>query len=399
VAALLLAVFPALAGAQTRVAVVPLGEGDDLKVALQVARSIRSVLRSKGQAALDPARILRPIQGSPAEHLTRGEERFQAGLALYDGLEFKKAEAAFLDAARELRSAIERGGQPRGYVRTLHYLGASCLFDSRKAAALSHFSDAIAFAPSERPDAKVFSPEVVAAFDEAGRAARGTLKVSLRGNEVGEVIVNRRWRGVSPVALTGLAPGHQLVEVRRAGRAPVLLWKKISAGGEATAEVELSLPESQAAYRSAEASALKELAEGKPGAGVASLLGLLQAGAVVLVSRQDGTTRAAWAEGGAWTRRYQGKVEEGREPVFAEGLLAAGAVASGCQSSSECVAGEACSSGRCVAGASGSTPIYRRWWFWTAIGAVAAGATVGLVVGLKGRQQEWTAELAPRGGL
>jgi hypothetical protein len=25
-------------------------------------------------------------------------------------------------------------------------------------------------------------------------------------------------------------------------------------------------------------------------------------------------------------------------------------------------------------------PVYKRWWFWTAIGAVAAGAAVGIVL-------------------
>jgi tetratricopeptide (TPR) repeat protein len=33
-----------------------------------------------------------------------------------------------------------------------------------------------------------------------------------------------------------------------------------------------------------------------------------------------------------------------------------------------------------------SPPIYERWWFWAAIGAVAVGATVGIVLATSGKQ-------------
>jgi hypothetical protein len=391
--ALLVALVPSAAVAQ-RVAVVPLGEGDDRKASVRVARAIRAALKAKGQQAIDPARALRPLPGAPDEALARGEERFRAGLALYDSLEFKKAEAAFQEAVQAHRGAIALGSDPKGYVRALHYLGASSLFESRKAAALARFADAIAFAPGERPDGKVFSPEVIAAYSEARTRAKGTLRVSLADNEVGEVVVDRKWAGLTPLSLS-LAAGHHLVEVRRAGRAPSLVWKEVPAGGEVSAELTLSTPESLAAYRGAEAASAKEL-EGKPGSGVASLRAELKAGEIVLVSRQGGTVIAAWSGGGAWTRRYQGSVEEGREASFAEGLLSASVVAGGCTSERECGSDEACSSGRCVPAA--SRPIYKRWWFWTAIGAVAAGTAVGLAVGLSSRQREWTAELATRGG-
>ncbi len=393
---MLAALAPGRAAAQSRPAVVALGEGDDLRAALRVGRAVRSALRAKGQQPIDPARALRPL-ASPAAELARADERFRAGLALYDSLEFKKAEAAFQESVAASRAAMVLGAPPKGYVRTLHYLAASSLFESRKQDARSHFCDAIAFAPTERPDTKVFSPEVVAAYEDARGQPKGTLKVSLRASEVGEVIVDRRHAGIAPVTLPGVAPGHHLVEVRRAGRAPTLSWKSVAAGGETAVELELATPESLGEFRGAEASARKELGDGKPGSGIAKLRELLQAGAVVVVAREGAQVVAGWAEGSSFTRRYQGNAPEGQESAFAEGLLAAGAAAPGCTSARDCGSGEECRAGRCVAG---STPVYKRWWFWTAIGAaVVAGATAGLVVGLKGRKVEWSAELATRGGL
>src|SRR6185503_11179397 len=32
---------------------------------------------------------------------------------------------------------------------------------------------------------------------------------------------------------------------------------------------------------------------------------------------------------------------------------------------------------------SASRPVYQRWWFWTALGVVAAGATAGIIVGTR----------------
>jgi len=33
-------------------------------------------------------------------------------------------------------------------------------------------------------------------------------------------------------------------------------------------------------------------------------------------------------------------------------------------------------------------PIYKRWWFWTLVGAAVVGATVGTVIGLRPKDQE-----------
>jgi hypothetical protein len=134
---------------------------------------------------------------------------------------------------------------------------------------------------------------------------------------------------------------------------------------------------------------------------VAKLLQQLGTGALVLLARQGGAVVAAWAEGGSWTRRYQASVEAGKESAFADALLAASAVAppDGCRSAADCSAGAGCQEGRCVE-AGGARPIYKKWWFWTIIGGVVvAGATTGIVLGARGKSPEWSAELAPRGGL
>jgi tetratricopeptide (TPR) repeat protein len=43
---------------------------------------------------------------------------------------------------------------------------------------------------------------------------------------------------------------------------------------------------------------------------------------------------------------------------------------------------------------SDTPPIYKRWWFWAAVGAVAVGATVGIVLATSGKQAS-----APSTGL
>jgi hypothetical protein len=45
----------------------------------------------------------------------------------------------------------------------------------------------------------------------------------------------------------------------------------------------------------------------------------------------------------------------------------------------------------------GAAPFYKKWWFWTIVGAVVVGGTVGIIAGSQGGAEEWKAVVKPGG--
>jgi hypothetical protein len=400
-----LALLPAGADADAGpVAVVPLEVGPSYRMAARLSIAVRRALVSNGWVVKSPAVVLSP-PGTPApETVKEAHAKLVEGATSYDGLEFKKARAALAEAAELYREAIQTGGPKRDYVRCLHYLAASALYDDRRMLALAYFAEAHALAPKQRPDEAVFSPDVFKVYEAAikSESGRGTLRIE--SVPPGEVLVNGREVGASPLTVKRPA-GHHLVTLRRAGYETELQWAVVNAEGSVEVRARLAPLSQKTAYYRTLAAVRRELATPAPGAATARLSGMLSVRSVVLVTYEKGAARAVWAQKGAWSRSYRATVRPGGERAFAAGFGRVGSVAgpaagTGCVQPSDCLAGLRCVRGRCVSPVSpDGTPFYKTWWFWTVVGVTVAGGATGVIVWSTTRSERWKAELRPGGML
>jgi hypothetical protein len=369
------------------VVVLPLEVGPGYRMAARVSIAIRRALVSKGWVVKSPGAVMSPAGSPAAETVKEAHAKFVEGAAHYDGLEFKKARAVLTEAAELYREAVQTGGRTTEYVKCLHYLAAAALFDDDRKSAAAYFAEAHAFAPRQRPDDAVFSPDVFKAHEAAikGVTSRGGLRI--QSVPPAEVLINGRAVGATP--LTAKRPaGNHLVTLRRAGYETDLQWITVKAGSTANVEAKLApLPRKKSYYQTL-AGARGELATPNPGPATAALIKMLAAASVVLVTYQNGTARAVWAQKGAWSRGHRGSVRPGGERDFASRFSTAGGV----------VAGPAARVHPPPV-RTASTPFYKTWWFWTAVGVAVAGGATGVIVWGTTRSESWKAELRPGGML
>jgi hypothetical protein len=382
-----------------RVAVVVL-EGKGFRTRARVGIALRNELSSKGRLVTNPAQVF-DTSGATLSDVAAARRTFKAAVKLYDGLSFKKARARFVKAVEAFRAVVARGADSKDYVKALHYLGASALYDNARDKAIRTFAEAAVFSPEDRPDEAVFSPDVLKAFDEAKAAGAATCSMRILSSPAAEVRVNGQVRGVSKLKLPGLKPGRYLVRFERAGYEADAQWISVEQGASAEVRTELKALPQLAIYRQTLTAVRQELKGPKPGPAVQRLMKSLSVGSVIIVGRQGRAVSAGWAEGGFWVKRNKGTVAKGGAGAFAGQLLAASGVtppSGGCNSASDCSAGQVCRSGNCMAGGVVSqTPIYKKWWFWTIIGAAVAGGTVGVVLGTQSSTEDWRAVLKPGG--
>jgi hypothetical protein len=393
--------FPRGAGAGGgTVAVVPLGEGEAYSDAARVALALRHHLaQGKGYLVRDPALLVGEPPQAPTSLVAQARAKLALGLKLYDNLDFSKARAALREAITLYQRALTLGAKSKEYIRALHYLAAAAFFDNDRAAAQRTYLEAIAFAPAQLPDKNIFSPDVLATFDEAkvlANANRGTLRAESKPHA--EVWIDGQIAGVSPLVASDVLPGHHLVLFRRAGYSPSPTWVVVGQRQATSHRVELKSTAGLADYAEQAEAASEEMVKDRPGKAVAWLGKELGASAVLLVARQEGGTMlAAWAEGVSWVRRYRGPVPAGAEATFALALMSAGTsitVSVGCERSAECPAHHRCQDHKCIPEKT-SRGFYATWWFWTIVGVAVAGGTTGLVLGLQPKKVEWTAEISP----
>ncbi len=380
------------------VCVEPRSRGEAHRKATGAALALRAELARRGRRVVDPTMALFSAAAPPAELVGRARRGVKAAVEEYDSLEFGKATAGLTEALGLLREAMQQdpGSVKVGeFIMALHYLGASAFYDGNQKQATRHFGDAIAFSPESQIDDGIFPPDLVKAFRVVRDGMEPGASLAVSGGSGAEVYLDGKPVGAAPVKLGGLMPGSHLVRVQAPGYVPTSRWVKLKSGGTARVGAQMAEGDQLAAFTRAAASGRAELARSRPGRGVGVLARLLGVDSLVLVvAPAGGKVQATWAEGGFWIKRYQAAVGEGREPLFAAHFMDRGAsVGEGgpeCRRDAECGAKRACSDGRCV-GPGGGAPVYKKWWFWTIIGAVVVGGTVGAVVGTM--PDKWTASV------
>ncbi len=389
---------PALTLADNSVGVVAVGNAStpEFKATAQVAVAIRAELKARGRKVVDPGESLQsrdiPLPGLAL----KAQKELILATKHYDSLEFSKARAGFKTAIKFQRQSIQYGSPTGDYLKTLQYLAAAAFYDGDKDAAMGHFSEFRAFDPKLKPDAGVFSPDVLKVFEEtkAKDWKKGSMK--LKSTPAAEVYVNGRYRGVTPLKVGGMVPANYLIQFRSPGYNAVLQWIAVEAEGVAEVSAELKEGPQYKTYAHVIAAVNPELKTGRPGPTVTRLRALLGAGSLILVARRGKKVQATWAQDKYWVKRHQGTVKRGKERAFAGKFLRSKAPVmvprAQCATSSQCTSGKQCLSGKCVV-QGGTTPIYKKWWFWTIVGAAVVGGTVGVIVGTQ--PASWEAQVVP----
>ncbi|MCC6746993.1 MAG: hypothetical protein IT371_04995 [Deltaproteobacteria bacterium] len=384
--ALLVLTLPArvLAETPSAVLVIPAGTGDALGPTAKVAQELAVALQQSGKSA----RATYPRGGDASPDPTR--ETKAADLM---GRAAKSFEMLDLQVAREqagkalelYKQLMRAGGSAAGYVRAQHLLAAAALFDGDNVAAQRAMADAILF--DERPPPKKqFNPtvqqlhaQVMAQAKEAGRAT-----LELRSEPAGLLWLDGAFRGSADGSVS-VRPGQHLVLVFRPGHASWTRWLRVDKGQ--TRAVEAQLSPGGPGEPPLVPSVRQETLAPTPGRAVAQALELLEGRELVVVGAAAGCTPAKctvtlhWAGASRWLRRREASYT-GAAGAAARALLSSEAPGPSpapspapAPSPGPCD-GEACPDER------PRVSIWKRWWFWTAIGAGLAGAAVGIAVPL-----------------
>ena len=362
----------------------------------RVVVAIRAELKARGRKVVDPAENLQskdiPLPGLAL----KAQKELILATKLYDSLEFAKARAGFKTAIKFQRQSIQYGSPSKDYLKTLQYLAAAAFYDGDKDAAMSHFSEFLAFDPKLKPDEGVFSPDVLKVFEEAKAKEWKKGSMKLKSTPNAEVYVNGRYRGITPLKVSKLVPANYLIQFRSPGYDVVLQWIAVEPEGVAEVSSELKEGPQYKTYAHALVAVNPELKTGRPGPTVTRLRALLGAESLILVVRRGKKIQATWAQDKYWVKRYQGTVKRGKERAFAAKLLTSKAPVvvpkAQCSRSADCTSGKQCLNGKCIAQGT-SVPVYKKWWFWTIVGAVVVGGTVGVIVGTQ--PASWNAQVVP----
>jgi hypothetical protein len=190
--------------------------------------------------------------------------------------------------------------------------------------------------------------------------------------------------------------------LRRPGFEADAQWIEVPQGAAAEVQTELRPVPQLAMYRQAIKQARAALAQARPGAAFTRLSRMLGVSSMVLVASERGVVRILWWQQGQWVRRLRARAPEDMAAarVLAERFISSGVELRSqpeCPGGLRCRGGQRCAGGRCPVRPSSEPAFYKKWWFWTVVGAlVAGGAATGALLARMERSESWRAVLRPR---
>jgi hypothetical protein len=326
------------------------------------------------------------------------------GLGQYENLDLDQAVKTLRRAVDgfEKVPAVLSGGRVKSYTKALIFLGASLILRGDIQGGQEAFRRLLVYDRRAQLDKSLFPPGMVGTFEAVRRdvleGPRGSLSVFTTPSH-GKVYIDGVFRGVSPCTVERLPPGKHLVVVRKVG---YLIWggtALVEAGEEQKTRIRLvELPGTEQLLENLDGiSAELDEDDELPGEllirAVGSqldrfVLGRLQQrgqGVYYLVCLYD-------LPSGEVIRSHEGVVNQ-EERGFA---TAVDAVFSFLLTGRE----EVLKSAKTIAvgGAlrlkdeelfqEDDTPIYKRWYFWTACGVGAASVATLLVLLLSGGEEQ-----------
>jgi hypothetical protein len=326
------------------------------------------------------------------------------GLGQYENLELNQAVKTLRGAVDGFEKVPEVlfGGRVKSYIKALTFLGASLILHGDIQGGQEAFRRLLVYDRRAQLDKSTFPPGMVATFEAVRRdvleGPRGSLSVFTTPSH-GKVYIDGVFRGVSPCTVERLPPGKHLVVVRKVG---YLIWggtAQVEAGEEQKTRVRLvELPGTEQLLENLDAIAAEldeddEMPDELRKRAVESkldrfVLGRLQQrgqGVYYLVCLYE-------LPSGEVIRSHEGVVNQ-EERGFA---TAVDAVFSFLLTGRE----EVLKSAKTIAVGGtlrlkdeelfqeDDTPVYKRWYFWTACGVGAASVATLLVLLLSGGEEQ-----------
>jgi len=380
---------PPPAEALARVAVIVLGkDGEPVPTAMRATLQVSMERALEGDARLeivDQDQELAERAGAvPAERVSEARGLVRAGEELLRRDKYALA-LAKLEAGNALLAEVLAWAQKQELARAQFLLGAAYAVTGDAKAAIAQFVALLAWRPDFVADPEIAPGEVLPLWEKAekkaGKLPGGSIEIKSRP-DTAMAYVDGRFVGFTPTIVEALPVGVHYVTVRAHGRMRSVSAVKVS--DKKAAELEVALDRSPEVQRLD--AAIGEVAGGVGGeqasaeeqAAYGELSELLEIQhAVILVAPDAGDTYEAYVyavEGG--TRLASAEVELGeRDPEEAFGELATELYA---QISFEPPPPP--EEPRPI-GPPGK-PFYRKWWFWSAVGAVVVtGIALPLYLG------------------
>ena len=340
------------------------------EAAVAFERKLSEALGADGR--LQPVSILRKLGGSP-DPQTRPDVQvhLDAGKLAYDNLELETAAQEYLTA---LKMMLERPENvlPAKVAHGFTLAGAAYLLNGDTDRASKSFRRAALLAPGFVPPPTDFSPDIIEAF-QAEKAAtlsgpKGTLTVTSNVSPA-VVLLGGREAGIAPVKLDGLPAGrHHVLVVSRAHR-PWATFVEVGENGAETLSAQMEpLPTAEPLARAVEMT-LVELPAGGMGSGARELANLLEVPYLVFgTARSDAA--GTLVEYHAFDARAGRLASSGKKAVVPESPAFEADIST--------LAPELTASllnpPVLAAAEAPSGPLTQRWWFWPAVGGVAAAA-------------------------
>ncbi len=341
------------------------------------------------------------VADAPADPLEAPRAKLAEGLSAYENLELDRAERELFEAVRAFEAVpaelLDDAG--RDHRKALAYLGAVWLLSGQADKAQDAFRRLLVIDPEFRLDARIFPPAMLEAFARMVRevedAPRGAVEVSAQPDSA-LVFVDGRFRGLAPVRIERLPAGDHLISVRAPGHVPFGRQVSVGAAEDTPVACRLKPYAELAAFQ-------REFPSDRMGGGEPLPRALLERARRAKLHRLVlGRTSRAGAEIGFVLVWYD--VSTGM-PLFERRGSFRPDAADLPRSVDEAVSnlspgpGPVVHSGSSAPPSKGAIPrlsgeerfeeaekpLYRRWWFWTALGAGAAVTTL-LAILLAGGQ-------------
>ena len=336
-------------------------------------------LKKKGVALVDLATVFPPTAPASAEE---GEKLFTTGREAYDNLDFDAAGTALSEAAVYFikHPAAAKAEQ---LSEIFLFLGASELQNGAKPAAQKEFTRALQMNPALAPDTKYFGADVQAAVSaaqkEMSKRPKGTLSIESvpSGAEVEAFGLSY---GMTPVSEIELPAGRYMVRLTRPGFAPSAAFPEVI-GGQST-DVRQKL-EASAGLMAARQQAEKLIGrqtfdtDAMPASAVEVATAMKGRFLVMLAVTSDAKMQPK-VELQVWNANTGDRLTGVKFDVDADGR--------GYETGAEAVQAWIARPSAAIPVAqsavqpSDGDSVFKKWWFWTAVGVVAVGGiTAGAV--------------------
>ena len=351
----------------------------DAQAAAQLAALARAALLEAEGFSFDTSlRVLSGDVTAALEAHGQAREALQRGRQAYLALELTQARAE-LERAMELWPlALAVLDSPEAVSETLLYLGASCVLSGDAPCAERAFARQQASFAELEPDARVFNPAIVAAWQRARRPlARTSLQVESSQPDA-EIALDGLVVGLGSYRSDRLAPGAHWLRVTLPGARPWL--KRLDVPAQAVTRVDVPV-------LAADPELVRALGGARDAAGREALRRVLGADALMVLevaSGPEGLLLTPHALGGS--------PSQGRQPVQVGAGLAERAstmrmvmadfleqVARRAHEQ-ERLASHASPQRETRADARSGAAWYRRAWVWTVVGVALAAGVTGTVL-------------------